>query len=308
MSALLAQTERIRVTSAVTVLSTEDPVRVFQQFATMDQFSHGRAELLAGRGSFIESYPLFGADLHDYDALFDEKLALLMLIDRGGSVTWQGRFRAPIQNQLVLPRPADVPGRGQHLNLGIATGGNAQSSVRAGVLGLPINYAIIGGEPARFAPLVGLYREALARGEAAGAPGEAAGAGAGAGDGLGFQRTSGTPQVTVSMMGFVAERGARDFWFPYWYETMRGISAERGFPAPTRQSFDAMAGPGGAYAVGTPEEVAEKLVAVHRALGNDRCMLQMDLTGVPQAESLRAIELLGTRVKPLVDAALATSA
>ncbi|MFC4223528.1 LLM class flavin-dependent oxidoreductase [Lysinibacter cavernae] len=283
ISAALAQTERIHVGSAVTVLSTEDPVRVYQQFSTMDQFSNGRVELLAGRGSFIESYPLFGAELGDYDALYDEKIQLLLALDSGEPVTWSGKFRAPLEDVVVLPRPADIPGRGAHLNIAVATGGNSRSSVRAGMLGLPVNYAIIGGEPAQFAPLAQLYRQAH---EQAGHPAE--------------KRT-----VTVSAMGFVAEENARDFWFPYWYESMRVISAERGFPAPSRMSFEQTAGPRGAYFVGNPDEVAAKIVHVHEAIGNDRLILQMDLSGVPQKESLKAIELLGTEVKPRIERALA---
>ncbi|WP_265520965.1 LLM class flavin-dependent oxidoreductase [Oerskovia flava] len=285
IAAALAQTERITVGSAVTVLSTEDPVRVYQQFATMDQISGGRVELLAGRGSFIESYPLFGADLEDYDALFDEKIMLLRQIDQGNPVTWSGRFRAPLTGAEILPRPFDKPGRGERLDIAIATGGNPQSSVRAGVLGMPVNYAIIGGRPAQFAPLVDLYRRAA---DESGHDGAAL-------------------EVSVSTMGFVGDdsRGARDFYYPYYLQNMKKISAERGFPLPNRLSYDATAAPGGAYFIGEPEEVADKIITLHGALGHDRHILQMDLSGVPQRESLRAIELLGTQVAPRVREALA---
>ena len=284
IAAALAQTEGIRVGSAVTVLSTEDPVRVFQQFTTMDQLSQGRVELLAGRGSFIESYPLFGESLDDYDALYDEKIGLLLALDDAERVTWSGRFRAPLDDALVLPRPYAKPGRGEHLDIAVATGGNPQSSVRAGALGLPISYAIIGGRPAQFAPLVDLYRRAHAE--------------------------SGVPRgeafVSVATLGFLADDGAaaRETFYPYWYESMRRISAERGFTAPNRITYESTAARGGAYFVGAPEEVAERVVTLHGELGHDRQAFQMDVSGVPHAESMRAIELLGTRVAPLVHEAL----
>lgn len=284
IAAALAQTERITVGSAVTVLSTEDPVRVYQQFTTMDLLSGGRVELLAGRGSFIESYPLFGASLDDYDALFEEKIRLLLRLDRGNPVTWSGRFRPPLHDALVLPRPLDKPDLGEHLRIGVATGGNPGSSQRAGLLGLPVSYAIIGGRPADFRGLVALYRRAH---EEAGHP-------------------EVTRHVSVASMGFVADdaRGARDTFFPYWLDSMRRISAERGFATPNRIAFESGAGPSGALFVGSPEEVAERVVALHAVLGHDRQSFQMDLSGVPHAASMRAIELLGTRVAPLVREAL----
>jgi probable LLM family oxidoreductase len=279
IAAALAQTERISVGSAVTVLSTEDPVRVYQQFATMDLLSGGRVELLAGRGSFIESYPLFGASLDDYDALFEEKIALLLRIDRGNPVIWSGRFRSPLHAAEVLPRPT-----GDHLRIAVATGGNPASSERAGRLGLPVSYAIIGGRPADFAGLVRLYRRTHAE----------------------AGHDAATARVEVAGMGFVADdaKGARDFFFPYWLDSMRRIAAERGFAIPNRIAFESQAARGGAYFVGHPEEVAERIVALHEVLGHDRQIFQMDLSGVPQRESLHAIELLGTRVAPLVREAL----
>ena len=266
------------------MLSTEDPVRVFQQFATIDLISQGRVELMAGRGSFIESYPLFGAELDDYDALFDEKIELLLAIDAGNPVTWSGQFRPPLDKAVILPRPYDKPGIGEHLRISIATGGNPESSVRAGILGLPINYAIIGGEPARFAPLVDLYRRAFEQTERPGAVAE----------------------VAVSGMGFITDDGkALDRFFPYWIDSMRRIARERRFQIPDRKSYLAQAAPGGAYFIGGPEQVAERIVDLHGDLRHDRQGFQMDLSSVPQADSLRAIELLGTRVAPLVRQALA---
>ncbi|GGL89830.1 LLM class flavin-dependent oxidoreductase [Nakamurella endophytica] len=286
LAAAAAQTERIRLGSAVTVLSTEDPVRVYQQFATIDLLSRGRVELMAGRGSFIESYPLFGAELSDYDDLYDEKVQLLLQIDDGNPVTWSGRFRPPLQDAEILPRPYDKPGLGEHLDIWVATGGNPESSIRAGLLGLPVNYAIIGGQPARFAPLVDLYRRAAEQ----------------------SNRPRPRTGVAVSTMGFVADRGAADFWFPYWLESLRTIARERGFTPPDRRSFDAQAAPGGAYFVGNPEQVAERIVALHRVLGHQRQIFQTDLSSVPQRESLRTIELLGTEVAPLVRRELGTDA
>lgn len=286
IAAALAQTHRITVGSAVTVLSTEDPVRVFQQFATMDLLSRGRVELLAGRGSFIESYPLFGASLDDYDELYDEKIRLLLTLDAHERVTWSGRFRAALDDALILPRPFDRPGRGPRLDIAVATGGNPASSVRAGTLGLPVSYAIIGGRPAQFAPLVELYREAH----------EESG------------HDPATRRVSVAGIGFVAEdgRAARDFFYPYWLDSMRRIANERGFSTPNRITYESGAAPGGAYLVGGPEEVAERVIALHRSLHHDRQSFQMDLSSVPQREALRAIELLGTEVAPRVRAELGT--
>ncbi|MFC7405093.1 LLM class flavin-dependent oxidoreductase [Georgenia alba] len=281
VAAILASTQRITVGSAVTVLSTEDPVRVYQEFATMDQMSGGRVELLAGRGSFVESFPLFGASLEDYDALFAEKLDLLLRIDAGNPVTWSGRFRPGLTDAVVLPRPVDKPGLGEHLRIAVATGGSPASSRRTGALGLPVEYAVIGGQPRRFAPLVALYREAYA--EAGHPPG---------GD-----------RVGVSGQGFLAEtdEAARERFYPYWLASAATIAAERGFAMPNRISFEAQAQGHGAFFVGAPQSVAERIVRLHGELRHDRQSFQMDLSGVPHADSMRAIELLG-RVKELVDA------
>jgi alkanesulfonate monooxygenase SsuD/methylene tetrahydromethanopterin reductase-like flavin-dependent oxidoreductase (luciferase family) len=265
------------------VLSTEDPVRVYQEFATMDQFSGGRVELLAGRGSFIESFPLFGANLEDYDELFEEKLGLLLRIDAENPVTWSGRFRPPLDGAHIFPRPTPRPGLGEHLRIAVATGGSPASSVRAGRLGLPVNYAIIGGEPRRFAPLVELYRRAH---EEAGHPAD---------------RRS----VSVSVHGFVADTDeeAMELFYPYQLDAGTKLARERGFAVPNRISYEAQSGPHGAFVIGSPQTVAQKIVRLHGYLGHDRQNFQMDVSGVPQRESLRAIELLGT-VKELVDAEL----
>ncbi len=282
ISAALAQTERIHVGSAVTVLSTEDPVRVFQQFATMDQLSGGRVELGAGRGSFIESFPLFGARLEDYDELYEEKLDLLLRLDAEHPITWSGRFRPALRDAVVLPRPVDKPGLGPHLRIELATGGAPASAVRAGRLGLPVNFAVIGGEPRRFAPLVEYYREARA---------EAGRDGGG--------------RVTVSVQGFLADddAAARDFSYPYHLAAAARVAAERGFAQPNRISYEAQSGRHGAFFVGSPERVAEKVLTLHGALAHDRQLFQLDTGGAPQRESLRAIELLGT-VRQLVVAEL----
>ncbi|GAA4434267.1 LLM class flavin-dependent oxidoreductase [Georgenia halophila] len=287
VAAILARTGRISVGSAVTVLSTEDPVRVFQEFATMDQLSDGRVELLVGRGSFIESFSLFGASLEDYDALFEEKLDLLLRLDGGNPVTWSGRFRPGLTDAVVLPRPTDKPDAGEHLRIAVATGGSPASSRRAGRLGLPVNYAVIGGEPRRFAPLVELYREAYA---AAGHP-------------------SGGDTVTVSGQGFVAETDAeaRETFYPYWLRSATKIADERGFAMPNRISYEAQSQRHGAFFIGSPETVAEQIVTLHGYLGHDRQLFQMDVSGVPDGASMRAVELLG-RVKELVDAELARPA
>jgi probable LLM family oxidoreductase len=284
LAAAATVTSRIKLGSAVTVLSTEDPVRVFQQFATIDLLSHGRAELVAGRGSFTESFPLFGANLADYDALYAEKLDLLLALNDSEFVTWSGRFRPVLDNAQILPRPSgtgDHPGK---LDIWIATGGNPESSARAGQLGVPVSYAIIGGHPERFAPLFDLYRRSAAR----------------AGHDQGSLRTA------VAAPGFVGRdsQAAKDTFYPYWIDSMARISAERGFPTPTRQTYDEMVAPGGAIFAGSPREVADKIIAVHGHLGMDRIGLQMDWSGVPQPLVLESIELYATEVAPLVREAL----
>jgi probable LLM family oxidoreductase len=272
-------TKRIRLASAVTVLSTEDPVRVYQQFSTLDAISNGRAEVTAGRGSSIESFPLFGYDLRDYDRLYAEKLDLLLTIDKGNPVNWSGSVRAPLSNATIVPRPS--AGR---LPIWVGTGGNPQSSARAGTLGLPIAYGIIGGIPARFAPLTELYR----RTAASSGPKNA------------------DVRVSVGSPGFIGPDGAsaRNTWWPEWLDTMSTLGDTRGFAAPSRASFDRDTSAGGALFVGGPEEIADRIIELHHHLGHMRHFLQMDFGTLPQRDLLKSIELLGTKVKPLVEAEL----
>ncbi|HET9111865.1 MAG TPA: LLM class flavin-dependent oxidoreductase [Ktedonobacterales bacterium] len=275
-------TKRIRLGSAVTVLSTDDPVRVFQQFATLDAISGGRAEITAGRGSSVESFPLFGYELADYDELFEEKLSLLVQLnelDEDERISWQGTYRAPLTDAVIVPRPH----RGR-LPIWRGTGGSPASSLRAGRQGLPAVYAIIGGQPARFAPLADLYRASAAR---AGHPAE-------------------NIRVAVANMGFIHpdSQTAKEMWWPWWHAMWSVLAPVRGLPVPDRSMYDREVKPGWALFVGSPEEVAERIITLHGQMGHVRQIFQMDLGHVPQKEFLRSIELLGTRVKPLVDAAL----
>ena len=280
LAAAASVTKTIRLGSAVTVLSTDDPVRIFQQFATLDALSHGRAEITAGRGSSTESFPLFGYSLNDYDELYAEKLDLLLAVNAAETVNWSGQHRPALDNALVVPRPD-----GGSLPIWLGTGGNPQSSVRAALLGLPISYAIIGGEAARFAPLAELYRRAAKQAQVPGA----------------------SVKVSIASPGFIGDDGAaaKTMWFDHWHEIMATVGKIRGFAAPSRAHFDHEANGGGALFVGGPEEIAERIVALHRSLGHMRQFFQMDLGQLPQKQFLHAIELLGTRVKPLVDAELA---
>ncbi|HEU5357583.1 MAG TPA: LLM class flavin-dependent oxidoreductase [Gemmatimonadales bacterium] len=283
LAAAAARTSRIRLTSAVTVLSSDDPVRVFQQFATLDLLSGGRAEIMAGRGSFTESFPLFGYDLNDYDDLFAEKLGLLLTLRTAGRVTWSGRHRAPLRDQPVFPRPIQEP-----LPVWVAVGGTPQSVVRAATLGLPMALAIIGGQPARFAPLVDLYRTA----------------GAEAG------HDPATLRVGINSHGFIADDATRaaDEAFPPYADTMGRIGRERGWPPPTRAHFDREVAPAGALLVGDPSRVTDKLLAEHEIFRNDRFLLQFSVGTMPHDRILRSIELFGTRVAPAVRKALGSKA
>lgn len=275
LAAAAERTRRIKLTSAVTVLSSDDPVRVFQQFATLDLLSSGRAEIMAGRGSFIESFPLFGYDLEDYDELFAEKLDLLLVVRDHVKVSWSGRLRAPINDRGVYPRPFQ-----DRLPIWIAIGGTPQSAARAGALGLPLALAIIGGEPARFAPLFDIYREAAKR----------------AGNDPAGLATS------LNVHGFIAattDQAADDFYGPQ-AEVMNRIGRERGWGPTSRAHFDQSRGPNGALFVGNPEQVAEKIVAQHRIFGNDRFLLQMAIGTMAHAKIMKAIELYGTKVAPIV--------
>ncbi|MEV6321672.1 LLM class flavin-dependent oxidoreductase [Nocardia sp. NPDC051787] len=271
LAAIAARTERIRLTSAVSVLSSDDPVRVYQDFATLDGLSAGRAELMAGRGSFTESFPLFGYDLADYDELFDEKLALLLRIRQDEPVTWSGKFRPPLRDTIVYPRTDHRP-----LPVWIAVGGSPESVIRAGLLGLPLAIAIIGGQPARFKPLVDLYHRALAEG---GHPKQA---------------------VAVHAHGYVAdndEQAVADFYEPYAL-AMSTIGRERGWGPMTRAQFDALRAPEGSLFVGTPDYVADKVTAVGETLGLDRFMLHTSVGTLPHEKVLHTIELLGAKVAP----------
>lgn len=277
LAAAAARTSRIRLTSAVTVLSAADPVRVFQNFATLDLVSRGRAEMVVGRGSFIEAFPLFGLNLQDYDELFSEKLALLLNIRENEVVTWSGKFRPALQNQAIYPRPLQTP-----LPIWVGVGGTPESFIRAGVLGLPLMVAIIGGETHRFRPLVDLYKEA---GQRAGHPPERL-------------------KVGLHSLGYVANttQEAIDEFYPGYAETFTRIGKERGWPPVTRAHFEVQMGPKGALLIGGPEEIAEKIKRHSEALGGiSRLTFQMDNAGLSHEKLLRAIELVGSRVKPLVN-------
>ena len=282
LAAIAARTERIRLSSAVTVLSSDDPVRVFQSFSTLDLLSRGRAEIMAGRGSFIESFPLFGYDLDDYDELFAEKLELLLAIRASERVTWSGRHRAALNDIGVYPRPQQDP-----LPVWVAVGGSPQSVARAGMLGLPLALAIIGGAPARFAPLVQLYRDAAERG------------------GHDPDRLP----VGVHLHGFLADstREAVDTFYGPYAHVMTQLGRERGWPAMTPEHFQALRAPGGSLAVGDPQEVTEKIMDVQRELGAERILLHLSVGTMPHESVLRAVELLGTEVAPAVRAQLAGS-
>jgi probable LLM family oxidoreductase len=279
LAAAASVTSRIKLSSAVTVLGTDDPVRVYQQFATLDAVSNGRAEITAGRGSSSESFPLFGYRLEDYDTLYAEKLDLLLKINESETVTWSGTMRPSLKNAVIVPRPES--GR---LRIWLGTGGNPSSTVRAAQLGLPISYGIIGGQAARFANLGDLYRRASAD---AGSP-------------------VSSRLISVGSPGFIGttDAAAHDTFWTAWNNTMNYLGGQRGFMAPPRAHFDAESHEGGALFVGEPEAVAERMVTFQRQMGHMRHFLQTDVGQLPHREFLRSIELLGTKVKPLVDAAL----
>lgn len=287
LGALAAQTSRIRLSSAVTILSSADPVRVFEDFATLDLLSGGRAEIMAGRGAFIESFPLFGHALEDYDSLYEEKLDLLLrLRQTEGRMHWRGRHRPALDGLEVAPRtlPADQP-----LPIWIGAGGTPQSAVRAGQLGLPLNLANIGGEPARFQPFIELYRQT---GLAAGHPASAL-------------------KVAVSGHLHLQEDGrrAREEFFPYYARYMRHNlpQRDRGW-AVGRSDFEFLASPRGSLFAGGPQEVIDKILYEHELFGHQRFLAQLDIGGQPYAMVARSIELLATRVLPAVIRALATPA
>ncbi|MGO4705166.1 LLM class flavin-dependent oxidoreductase [Microvirga sp. 2MCAF38] len=275
LAAAAARTKNIRLTSAVTVLSSDDPVRVFQQFATLDLLSNGRAEIMVGRGSFIESFPLFGYSLDDYDELFSEKLDLLLKIRGEERVTWSGHLRAPLDGLAVYPRPEQ-----KELPIWIAVGGTPQSVARAGVLGLPLAIAIIGGEPERFAPLVNLYREAAQRGG----------------------HDPAMLPVGINSHGFLAEttQEAVETFLPAYLQVMTKLGRERGWPPATRQQFDRERDLRGALLVGSPQEIIDKILYQYEFFEHDRFLIQFSIGTVPHAKLLKAIELFGTKVAPVI--------
>jgi probable LLM family oxidoreductase len=279
LAAAAMRTKRIRLTSAVTVLSSDDPVRVFQDFATLDLLSGGRAEIMAGRGSFIESFPLFGYDLNDYDSLFAEKLELLLQLRGREKLEWSGQYRSALSGQGVYPRPLQEP-----LPVWIAVGGTPQSVVRAATLGLPLALAIIGGSPERFVPFVDLYRETARR----------------------VGRDPATLPVSINSHGFIADTAvqAADEAFPPFAEMMGRIGRERGWPPPSRRQFDAEISPHGALLVGDPQQVIDKILWEHELFGHQRFLMQMSVGTMPHARIMRSIELLGTVVAPAVKKAL----
>jgi probable LLM family oxidoreductase len=276
LAAAAARTKRIRLTSAVTVLSAADPVRIFQEFATLDLLSQGRTEIVVGRGSFIEAFPLFGLHLEDYDSLFAEKLDLLLKIRGNEYVYWSGKYRPSLSGQGVYPRPLQNP-----LPLWIGVGGTPESFVRAGLLGLPLMVAIIGGETHRFRPLIDLYRQ------------------------TGMQAGYSADQLKVGVhsLGYVAEstQEAVDVFYPGYARTMSEIGKERGWSKMTRESFDAQRGPKGSLLVGDPDEVVEKIIRHSKALGGiSRITFMMNPASLPHEKLMRATKLIGTRVAPVL--------
>jgi probable LLM family oxidoreductase len=281
LGAAAARTQRIRLTSAVTVLSSADPVRVFQNFATLDLLSQGRAEMVVGRGSFVDSFPLFGFKLEDYDSLFAEKLDLLLKIRENEHVYWSGKHRAALTGEGVYPRPVQNP-----LPIWVGVGGTPQSFARAGALGLPLMVAIIGGEPRRFRPLIDLYRETGKR----------------------FGHSPDRLKVGVHALGYVARttQEAADDFFPGYARAFASVAKERGWPPVTRAGFDAQLTPDGALLVGNPEEVIEKVIHYNEVLGGiSRLSFQMNAASLPHAKLMQAIEAIGARVAPALRERLA---
>ncbi|PJJ76150.1 putative LLM family oxidoreductase [Thermoflavifilum aggregans] len=280
LGAAAVHTRQIRLSSAVVVLSSDDPVRVFEQFATVDLLSGGRAEIMVGRGSFIESFPLFGYDLRDYDALFEEKLDLLLKIRQEERVTWSGHFRPPLRNQGIYPRPIQNP-----LPVWVAVGGTPESALRAGSLGLPMAIAIIGGLPERFVYLAELHRQAAQQAGLA------------------------VPKLSINSHGLIADDSQTAFReaFPAFKQMMDRIGRERGWSPMTREQFEFSVTLRGANFVGSPEQVIEKILYQHELFHHDRFLLQMTVGTLPHRTVMRSIELLGTKVAPAVKKALSTT-
>jgi probable LLM family oxidoreductase len=280
LAAAAALTKNITLSSAVTVLSTDDPVRIYQQYATANIISGGRTEIIAGRGSSTESFPLFGYDLRNYDKLYAEKLDLLLQINnsKDGLVTWEGEFRAALNDVEIVPRPKDP------MNIWLATGGNPESSIRAAALGVPIAYAVIGGRVSRFSPLVDLYHEAARQ----------------------YDVPNADTRVAIASPGYIAEdaQDAKDTFWEAWGSTMATLGKVRGFAAPSRAHYDAESGLDGALFAGSPEEIADRIIELHKKVGHSRHFFQMDVGQLPHDKFLRSIELLGTEVAPRVWKAL----
>jgi probable LLM family oxidoreductase len=281
LAAAAAMTKNITLSSAVSVLSTDDPVRIYQQFATANIISNGRVEIVAGRGSSTESFPLFGYDLKDYDELYAEKLDLLLKINalkKNEPISWEGKFRAPIHDAMIVPQPE------KPLKIWLATGGNPESSIRAGALGLPIAYAVIGGRVSRFAPLVDLYRQAATH----------------------YDVSDENLQVAIASPGYIAEdaQDAKDTFWKAWESTMTTLGKVRGFAAPNRSHYDAESGRDGALFAGSPEEIADRIIELHKRIKHTRHYFQMDVGQLPHDKFLQSIELLGTKVAPRVREAL----
>lgn len=279
LAAGASRTKRIRLSSAVTVLSSDDPVRVFQQFATLDGLSGGRAEIMAGRGSFIESYPLFGYDLNDYDQLFAEKLDLLLKLRAENPVTWHGSMRPSLERAGIYPRPEQAK-----MPVWLAVGGTPQSVVRAASLELPMALAIIGGDPRRFASFFDLYRQTKSK----------------------LGRDPKTAELSLNMHGFLAGslEEAKAIYGPAQTEVMNRIGRERGWPPQSKAQFEQACGPDGNLLIGDAQRVADRIIELHDVFGNTRIMVQMAIGTVPHAEQLKAIEILGTKVAPAVRAAI----
>lgn len=280
LAAAAARTKNIRLSSAVTVLSSDDPVRVFQRFASLDLVSNGRAEIIAGRGSFIESFPLFGYDLHDYDDLFSEKLDLLIKLREGERITWRGQHRAPLNNLGVYPRPVQ-----EELPIWVGVGGTPESVVRAASRGLPMALAIIGGMPEQFLPFVELYRQVASE----------------------YQHDANGTQISINSHGFIADtrQQAIDESFPAVQVVMNKIGRERGWSPMKREQYEASASLRGANFVGSPDDIIEKILFQHSIFNHQRLLLQLSVGTMPHDKLMHAIELLGTKVVPVVKAEIA---
>lgn len=275
LAAAAVKTKNIRLSSAVTVISSDDPVRVYQDFATVDLLSNGRAEIMAGRGSFIESFPLFGYDLEEYDSLFEEKLQMLLKIQESEKITWSGRHRSEVNNLGIYPRAVQ-----KKMPVWVAVGGTPQSVVRAAVLGLPMALAIIGGDPDRFVPFADLYRSTAKN----------------------IKRDPSKLQLSINSHGYIMEdsQQARNEYYPPYAEVMGRIGRERNWPPPSRARFDAECDPHGALFVGSPQEVVDKIMYEYELFHHQRFLLQFSVGSIPHDKMMKSIELFGTKIAPVV--------